>query len=350
MNKNVKLHSDTVSDAQNLNQRLAAFQFPSRARSIWQLANTLVPYALIMVLAYYAMQYSYWLALPLLVLGGGFLIRSFIIFHDCGHRAFFRSRRANDFWGRVTGIITFTPYYYWRRTHAEHHATSGNLDKRGHGDVWTMTVAEYMASPRLRRLQYRLYRNPIFMFLLGPLYITLITHRMVRREANAKDRWSVYGTNVGIAVLVTGISLVIGWKSYLAIQLPILLVGLVAGIWLFYVQHQFEGVYWAREKSWDFVSASLEGGSFYDLPLVLRWFTGSIGYHHVHHLNPRIPNYNLAKCHEEVPTLQQTAAIGIISSLRSLRFRFWDEERGRLIGVRELDRSTNQSEEVPTRS
>lgn len=332
MNRSVSGEAMATPSEKVIRKQLAPFQQPDRKRSIWQIINSIVPYGLLWVGAWYAMGYSYWLALPFIIVAAGFMIRTFIIFHDCGHGSFFRSKKANNFWGTVTGILTFTPYHYWRASHARHHATSANLDQRGFGDVWMMTVKEYQNASKFERLKYRLYRNPLVMFLLGPLFMSLITHRLVRHKANRAERLSVYFTNLGILVMAVGISWAIGWKAYLAIQLPIMFMAQVMGIWLFYVQHQFEGVYWAPQQDWDFVAASLHGGSYYALPKVLNWFTGSIGYHHVHHLNSRIPNYYLAKCHEEVKELQVAPKVGIWKGLKSLGYRLWDEEQNRLVG------------------
>jgi omega-6 fatty acid desaturase (delta-12 desaturase) len=332
-------HQRLATDRQvptDITRTVLAYQKPSRARSIWQLVNTLIPYAATWVAAYYAFQFSFWLALPMIFINGGLMIRTFILFHDCGHQAFFKSKKANDIWGNITGVLTYTPYYYWHRAHAKHHATSANLDKRGYGDVWMMTVDEYLKAPRKERLQYRLYRNPFVMFLLGPLFITLVTHRLVRREARRREKLSVYGTNLGIFLLAIPMIFIMGWKAYLTIQLLTVFFAHVFGIWLFYVQHQFEGVYWSREDGWNFVEASLEGGSFYELPAVLRWFTGNIGYHHVHHLNPRIPNYNLPRCHTEIPALHEIRSVKLFSSLKSLRFRLWDEETKRMVSFGDI--------------
>ncbi len=329
------MHAESSKiDGDKIQRELSKYQHPSNARSIWQLSSTLTLYILAWVVSYFALQYSFWLALPVMLINGGLLIRLFIIFHDCGHGSFFKSSKANNTWGNITGILTFTPYYYWRASHAKHHATSGNLDERGHGDVWMMTVAEYAKAPLKERIEYRLYRNPFIMFLLGPLFLALITNRFVRRKSKPRERYSVYWTNAGIVVIAFVMSMIMGWQNYLLIQIPTLFVALMCGVWLFYVQHQFEDVYWSREQGWDFVTASLEGGSFYDLPIVLRWFTGSIGYHHVHHLNSRIPNYYLAKCHENVPGVSTIKPVTLLSSLKSLTFRLWDEESGRLVGFR----------------
>jgi len=325
-------------DPQKVTEEIYEYQRPTRRQSIWQIVNSIVPYVALWFAAVELMDVSYWLVLPVTILAAGFLVRIFIIFHDCGHGSFFRSKKANDFWGVVTGILTFTPYYYWRASHAKHHATSSNLDQRGHGDVWMMTVGEYMQATRGKRLQYRLYRNPLVMFLLGPLLMLLVSHRMVRRDAKKAERRSVHITNLAVAAIAVSVSLLIGWKAYLIIQSSVLLIAFSAGVWLFYVQHQFEDVYWARGDEWDFVTASLEGGSFYDLPIILRWFTGSIGYHHIHHLNSRIPNYNLARCQKKIDGLESTKAIGFWKSLKSLSYRLWDEEQGKLIGFGEARR------------
>lgn len=324
------------SDTKQLQREMLGYQRPGRWKSNWQIINTLVPFGVLWYLAHLAFDYSVWLALPIIVLLAGFTVRVFIIFHDCGHGSFFRSKRANNIWGMLTGVLTFTPYYKWRDAHARHHFTSGNLDRRGEGDVWMMTMKEYLQASPKERLKYRLYRNPLIMFLLGPLLITLVKNRVSGKNPSRPDRLSVYGTNLAITILITGIILLVGWKAFLFIQLTALFLAHIAGVWLFYIQHQFENVYWERESNWDFVTASLQGGSFYKLPGILRWFSGSIGYHHLHHLNSRIPNYNLVRCHENVVALQQAKAIGFWASLKSMKYRLWDEEAGRLVSFREI--------------
>ncbi len=321
-----------LHDSHDLNQKMFPFQQPGRWRSIHQLANSLIPYVGLWIAMYYVLQYSVWLALPISILAAGFLVRIFIIFHDCGHSSFFKSRIANEVCGVITGILTFTPYHYWRASHARHHATSGNLDKRGHGDVWMMTVTEYASSSRWVRFQYRLYRHPAVMFLLGPLFLLLISYRIPSRNSSRAERLSVHSTNAGILLVAFLLSLAIGFKTYLLIQLPIIFIAFVAGVWLFYVQHQFESVSWTRQRDWDFISASLYGGSFYKLPKILNWFTGSIGYHHVHHVNPRIPNYNLARCHRQIADFRNVISVGMISGLKAFGYRLWDERQKKLIG------------------
>jgi omega-6 fatty acid desaturase (delta-12 desaturase) len=322
------------TDNELIRKALAKHQHPDRWKGIWQLVNTLPPYSALFAGAVIALKISFWLSLPVILLASGFLIRTFIIFHDCGHGSFFKSKRANTFWGIVTGIITFTPYHYWHANHARHHATSGNLSKRGYGDVWMLTVKEYAESSRRERLKYRFYRNPIVMFFLGPLFILLITHRFARRKASRADRISIYVANIGSLVSAAALIALIGWKAYLIVQGLILYFGLVCGVWLFYVQHQYEEVYWSRDSAWDFVKASLEGSSFYDLPRIFRWFTGNIGYHHIHHLNPRVPNYRLVDCHGAVSNNSRVATINLAASLKSLRLHLWDEETGCMISFR----------------
>ncbi|MFH2035514.1 MAG: fatty acid desaturase [Candidatus Zixiibacteriota bacterium] len=330
-------------DRRELLKEMANYQQPTKWKSIWQLANTLIPYGVLYYAAYRSLDYSFLITLPLMILLAGFITRTFIIFHDCGHGSFFNSKRANSFWGNITGILTFTPFHYWRDSHNRHHATSGNLDKRGEGDIWMLTLEEYLEAPRMVRIKYRLYRNPIVMFLLGPLLITLVSNRYAGQGASRSDWLSVTFTNAAIAVIITLTVITLGWKAFLFIQLIPILIAHIGGVWLFYIQHQFEGVYWKRDYEWNFVNASLQGGSFYKLPAVLRWFSGSIGYHHVHHLNSRIPNYNLNRCQKNVKTLQITKPIGIGLSLKSMFFRLWDEENDKLISFREIKRRRYRS-------
>jgi omega-6 fatty acid desaturase (delta-12 desaturase) len=305
---------------------------------VWQLVDTFVPYAALWALMVRTVQLgvSYWITLALAVVAAGFMTRIFIIFHDCGHGSFFASRRANTILGYVCGILTFTPYEDWRHAHGVHHATVGDLDRRGTGDVYVMTVDEYLAAPRLKRIAYRLFRNPLIMFGLGPGAIFLITHRFAHKGAKKHQRYSVYLTNLAIAAIIALASLTIGLRTYVAVQLPIILIGTTVGVWLFYVQHQFEGVYWARHEAWDPMRAALEGASYYKLPKVLQWFTGNIGLHHIHHVRPRIPNYNLQQCYDEVPAMQAVEPLTIRKSLKSLGLHLWDEDQQRLVGFRSL--------------
>jgi omega-6 fatty acid desaturase (delta-12 desaturase) len=328
--------SESLKETADWKKIVAKYQQPSLARASWQIVSTLVPYALLWYVMYLSLSISWWLTAPLAVLAGAFLVRIFIIFHDCGHGSFFKSRGANDVWGFLCGILTFTPYYHWRWEHSLHHATSGDLDRRGTGDVWTMTVQEYLESSRWKRFAYRLARNPIVLFVLAPMYIFLIKHRIPKAEASPRERSSVYWMNLAILGVAVALAAVFGLKAYLLIQLTALVVAGSAGVWLFYVQHQFEGVYWERRDQWDYAAAALQGSSFYKLPRLLQWFSGNIGFHHIHHLSPRIPNYNLEKCHDANPLFQQVKPVTLLSSFKSFTFRLWDEQRRKLVGFRHL--------------
>ena len=315
---------------------VAKYQQPSTGRALWQIINTLVPYASLWYLMYRSLAVSWWLTVPLALLAGAFLVRIFIIFHDCGHGSFFKSRRANDIVGFIAGVLTFTPYYHWRWEHNIHHASAGHLDKRGTGDVWTMTVQEYLESSRWKRFSYRLARNPIVLFVLAPLFLFLVMQRFPAPKANPRERHSVWWMNLAILGFVVGLGWIFGVVAYLLIQLTITMVAGAAGVWMFYVQHQFEDVYWERGDDWDYTAAALQGSSFYKLPGVLQWFSGNIGFHHIHHLSPRIPNYNLQRCHEADPLFQQVKPITLFSSFKSLTFRLWDEKRKKLVGYRRM--------------
>jgi omega-6 fatty acid desaturase (delta-12 desaturase) len=314
---------------------VAAYQRPDLKRSLWQLADSVVPYVALWYLAYRLLAVSFWLALPVEILAAGFMVRVFIIFHDCGHGSFFKSRVANDVVGSITGFLTFTPYYDWRAEHALHHATAGDLDRRGTGDVWTMTVNEYRQASFWRRLGYRLYRNPLVLLAVAPLYVFVLKQRLPRRGAGAREVVSVVVTDLALAVIFGLLFATIGVKKTLLVELPLLAVAGAAGIWLFYVQHQFEWVYWARHDRRDYVAVAMQGSSLYALPRVLQWFAGNIGFHHIHHLSPRIPNYRLPKAFREQPTLQQVDRLTLLSSLRSLRLRLYDETSRRMVGFRE---------------
>lgn len=311
------------------------YQDPNIRKTIWQLINTLVPYVILWVLMILVIDYSYWLVLPMAILAGGLVVRLFIFLHDCGHFSFFKTAQTNHWVGSILGVLVFTPYYNWRQSHAVHHASAGNLDKRGVGDVWTMTVDEFLEAPWWKKLFYRVYRNPLIMFGVGPLLTFLILHRLPSKKFGKRERNSIHWTNLAIVILIALMSWGIGLKNYLLIQLPVIWVASTAGVWMFYVQHQFEGVYWERAQEWDFVKAGLEGSSFYQLPKVLQWFSGSIGFHHIHHLSPRIPNYLLEKCHQE-NKIFQIKPIKLFSSLKSLTFRLWDEKKRQLVNFKYL--------------
>lgn len=320
----------------SLRKEIAPYEKADTKSSMKQLINTIPPFILLWAGAYFSLSVSFWLSLVLSVIAAGFVVRIFIIFHDCCHMSFFKSKKANNIVGTITGIITLFPYEKWKRAHSIHHATSSNLDKRGTGDVWVMTVDEYVAASFWGRLQYRIYRNPIVMFGLGPIYLFLISNRFNRKNPRKKERLNTYLTNASVAVLYTALCLLIGWEAFLAVQLPILFVSGSLGIWLFYVQHQFEDSYFEDESEWDYVKAAIDGSSYYKLPKVLQWVTGNIGFHHVHHLSPKVPNYNLEKVHNSTEPLQQATTITIGSSLKALRFRLWDGENKTFVSFKDI--------------
>ncbi|NQU40868.1 MAG: fatty acid desaturase [Lentisphaerae bacterium] len=315
---------------------VSRYQVSSVARSTCQLVSTLIPYLALLGLMYWSLRWSYLITLLLAIPAAGFAVRLFVLSHDCGHHSFFKSKRWNDLWGSVCAFVVLTPYAYWRNEHARHHATSGNLDRRGVGDIWTLTVSEYLAEPRLVRLVYRLYRNPLVLFCVGPLYLFVIKYRFWAKWAGKADRRSVLLTNLSLVVVLLAIHYTIGLKALLMIQLPVLALASSAGVWLFYVQHQFEDVYWEKTAGWNFFRQAIQGASCYKLPRVLQWFSASIGYHHIHHLNPRIPNYRLEKCHRENDVFQFANVITLWTSLKSLRFRLWDEHSRRMVSLRGL--------------
>jgi len=317
---------------------LSKYEQPNLRRAVWQLLDTVVPYLTLWVLMVLTVHHGfpYWITLALAVVAAGLLVRIFIFFHDCCHGSFFPSRRANRILGYVSGILTFTPYEDWRRAHAGHHATSGDLDRRGTGDVWTLTVREYLAAPKLKRLAYRLVRNRFVMFGLAPACLSLILQRIPHRMAGKRECYSVIFTDLAIAAIIGVASVTIGVRTYLMIQLPIMLIAGTIGVWLFYVQHHYEGVYWARHQDWDPMRAALEGSSYYKLPGMLQWVTGNIGLHHIHHLRPRIPNYNLQQCYDDMPVMQAVEPLTIRRSLKSLRMNLWDEKEHKLVSFRSM--------------
>jgi omega-6 fatty acid desaturase (delta-12 desaturase) len=323
----------------NWAQRLARFREPSNVRSIVELAVTAAPLVVLWSAAWLACHLGYgWLSLLIALPAAGFLVRLFMIQHDCGHGAFFRHRLANDWTGRILGVLTMTPYDFWRRTHAAHHATSGNLDRRGIGDIDTLTVREYLERSRFARLRYRLYRHPAIMFGLGPAYLFLIQHRLPvgLMRAGWQPWLSAMATNAGIALAAGVLIWLIGLWPFLLVHAPIMLLAASIGVWLFYVQHQFEHTTWHQDGDWTMHEAALHGSSHYDLPPVLRWFTANIGIHHVHHLCSRIPYYRLPRVLRAYPQLGDIGRIGLLESVRCVRLTLWDEQRQRLVSFRDL--------------
>lgn len=327
-----------VLDKNRLRKTVKQYAVPDRRRSIWQVSNTLIPYFALFYLMLRSAAISYWLTLALSIPTAGFMIRTFIIFHDCGHGSFFKSRKANTVLGNITGILTFTPYQRWKHDHAIHHATAGDLDRRGIGDVGTWTVEEYLEAPLWKKIGYRIMRNPLILFTIGAVIVFAFVQRVPLASQGKRERASVWWTNLALAVMIGLLTWTFGWKTYLLVQGLILLLGTSVGVWLFYVQHNFEGTYWERHDRWDYFMASMKGSSFYQLPAVLQWFSGNIGFHHIHHLSAKIPNYNLPKCYRENPIFQ-VKPITLLSSLRSLRLRLWDEKNHRMVGWRVLKRN-----------
>jgi len=324
----------TSAEARSWRERLSPFAQPDTRRAALSLATSVVPY-LALTVAIYLLLGSSPLALLLAIPAAAFLVRSFIVFHDCSHGSFLASRRANLWLGRSIGLLLYSPFHRWRHDHAVHHASSGNLDQRGTGDVRTLTIAEYRALSRRGRLGYRLLRNPLVMFGLGPIVAMVIGPRIVAKDARPRMRRSVLATDLALAVVVGTLVWLIGWRDYLLVLgLPAVLAGSV-GIWLFYVQHQFEDAYWDGDEGWSFTDAALRGSSYLRLPAVLRFCTGNIGYHHVHHLNARIPSYNLKRAHDAIPALHDVPTLTLIDGVRSTRLKLYDERSGRLVGFRE---------------
>ena len=315
----------------------SAYARPDLRKSTWQLLNTLVPYFLLLALMGHTVRqgFPYVVTLLLAVAAAGLFARMFIFFHDCTHGSFLTTPRWNRNLGYLLGILTFTPFHDWRRSHAGHHITAGDLDRRGFGDITLMTVEEYRTAPFLKRLSYRLYRHPLIMFGIGPGYYFLLRNRYPSKGAKRIDFISVMATNLAIAAIIVTAVLTIGFKTYLLVQLPVVLMAATLGIWLFYIQHQYQGVYWARHDQWDAWRVAMEGASFYRLPAPLHWITGNIGFHHVHHMRPGIPNYNLQQCYREVPQLQEVKPVTLLASLDSLRQNLYDEEQRRMVSFKE---------------
>ncbi len=316
----------------------AKFSQSDTKKAVWQLINTLIPYGFLWAVMIYLVKhnYPYWSILLLSFLAAGFLVRIFIFFHDCCHNSFFKSPRANRITGYITGLLTFTPFEKWQRSHAIHHATAGDLDKRGTGDVWTMTVEEYRQAPLRTRLGYRLYRNPLVMFGLGPIFTFLLENRIFNKSAKKQEKKSVIYTNIALLLIIIIFSLTLGLREYLMIQLPIIYFAGILGIWLFYVQHQFENVYWARHDQWDPIKAALEGSSYYKLPKILQWFSGNIGLHHIHHIRSNIPNYNLQASYNAIPVFQQVKPLKFFESLKCLGLKLYDEKKKVMVGFSKI--------------
>lgn len=317
------------------------------SKAILQIVNSVLPYVFLWGLMIWSLHISYFLTLFFGIFASLFLVRIFILFHDCGHNSLFPSLKANRIAGFIFGVLAFTPSEQWWRSHAIHHATSGNLDKRGTGDVITLTVEEYLSKNWIERTGYRLFRYPLVMFLLGPIYMFLIANRIPKMKLGKREAWFQLWHNLALAALIAVISIFIGFKNYVLIQLPVIWLAGLLGIWLFFVQHQYEGVYWMRSAKWDYVTAALEGASFYELPRILQWFSGNIGFHHIHHLNPSIPNYNLEACHQGSEIFQTyPIKIHLFEGLRSIGLDLIDEENNRLISFSELKNYRMEKQQI----
>ncbi|WP_031422124.1 MULTISPECIES: fatty acid desaturase [unclassified Exiguobacterium] len=319
-----------------LRKHVSPFEKSDIRISVRQMINTILPFLVSWFLAYQLLSVSIFLTLPFTLIAAGFVVRMFIIFHDCTHGSFFKNKKANAIVGTITGVLTLFPYEKWKREHAIHHASSGNLDKRGVGDIWVMTIEEYIEASKWTRLKYRLYRHPLVMFGLGPLWLILVTSRFNRKDARKKERQNTYLINISLVVLYSALIYLIGWQAFLIVQGTTMFIAGVLGIWLFYVQHTFEDSYFEDEQEWDYVKAAIEGSSYYELPKVLQWVTGNIGFHHVHHLSPRVPNYHLEKAHTSTPPLQRATTIGLFSSLKSLRYKLYDANNKTFVTFREV--------------
>ena len=315
---------------------ISRYNKPDPLKSWWQIINSVGPYIVLWILMIKTIDISYWLTLLLSVLAAGFMIRIFIIFHDCGHGSFFKSKQLNKIVGIITGLIVFTPYHKWHKEHHIHHQTVGNLDKRGTGDVNTLTVNEYLALSRWKKFAYRFYRNPLFLFGVAPILLFTIQHRFTKKYMTVNEKLKVHLSSLALVVAILLLMVLIGWKTYLLIQLPILYIATVHGVWLFYVQHQYRDVLWTNTDNWNYKTTALMGSSWFKLPWLLNWFTGNIGYHHIHHLSPSVPNYNLKKCHKENQMFREVKPITFFTAFESLFLRLYDEKRSLMVRFSEI--------------
>ena len=322
---------------------LAPYARPQLGRSVLDISTSVVTYLGLLVAMSFLLDVSYWLVLAASVPAAGFLVRTYIVFHDCAHGSFLPWSKANEWLGAACGLLVFTPFQRWRHQHAVHHASSGDLDRRGVGDVPTLTVAEYEALPRHRRRGYRLVRNPIVMFGLGPIWAMILAPRFVSRGERSRIRRSVWRTNLALAAVIRLSCWLLGWESVLLVEMPSALLAGSIGVWLFHVQHQFEDTYWQSSDSWSFDDAALKGSSYLRLPKVLQFFTGSIGLHHVHHLSTQIPNYNLQRAHDAYPVFQQVPTLSFWDGMSCVKLKLWDEEHGRLVTFRQARAGREQT-------
>jgi omega-6 fatty acid desaturase (delta-12 desaturase) len=317
-------------------EAVARHEQPSLRRSLFDLATSIVPYLALSVAMYLCLEVSVWITLVLAVPAAGFLLRTFIVFHDCAHGSFLPGKRANLWVGRLAGLLVFQPFANWRHNHAVHHGSSGDLDRRGTGDIATLTVEEYLSRPWKSRLGYRLFRSPVVMFGIGPIWSLMIGPRIWSKKMRPRQRRSVIVTNLALALLIAPIVLLVGAQAWLLVQIPTAVLAGTLGVFMFYVQHQFEDVYWESSEQWSYADAALKGSSYLKLPKPFQFFTGNIGLHHVHHLSAKIPNYNLQRAHDESTILREVPVLGVGDGLRAIRLKVIDRQSGRLLTWREV--------------
>ncbi len=342
---------DTIKpNTQNLQKTVKPYTEINEAKSWWQVANTVIPLMISCILAYKTQSISYLLSFGFTVLGSLFIVRTFILMHDCGHGTLFKNKKTRDFVGTITGILCSTPYKQWSREHAAHHQDSGNLDKRGRGDVWTMTLEEYRKATWVEKLQYYLYRHPFVTFVIGPIFIFQFRHRFTLKTDRAEEKQNVYLTNIALVLMGIGFTALIGFKSFFIIAAPMLYMAELMGCLLFFVQHQYEDVYWKTTSDWNYNVAALEGCSYLKLPAVLQWFSGNIGFHHIHHLNHRVPNYNLQACYEENEVFQNPTVLTMKDIISCINMKIYDEQHGRLLTWKQAKIRLKQIQEEATQS
>lgn len=334
----------------DIRKRLAPSRQSDAKIAIWQLVSTITMLAGLVWLMAISLSVGYWLSLLIAIPAAGMLVRLFIIQHDCGHGSFFRSQKANHYVGSALSLFTLTPYYQWRHSHALHHATHGDLDHRGDGDVHTLTVNEYNALSPMKKFGYYLYRHPIVMFGLFPTLLFLVSFRSTIGTPREKhrERASVHMLNLAIFACIVAGCYYFGIANFFMIYLPVIIFASTIGVWMFYVQHQFDPNYWQRHEEWNRVHASLQGSSYYRLPKILQWFTGNIGLHHIHHLDSRIPNYRLQSCLDQNRDLLEVPPLTIASSFRCVNLKLWDEEKQRMVGFKEAKAARQASQKETT--
>jgi omega-6 fatty acid desaturase (delta-12 desaturase) len=323
---------------------IAPYEQPRVGRSVGEAATSLLPYVVLTAAMYLLLDVSYLLVLAIALPASGFLVRTFIVFHDCTHGSFLPSKRGNTWLGVACGLMVYSPFHAWKHEHAMHHATSSDLDRRGVGDVDMVTVREYREMSRAGRLGYWLVRNPLVMLGLGPIWALAIQPRFSQGSGRPLDRRSIVYTDLALVLLVGALIWLVGWQAYLLVQLPTIMLAGAAGVWLFYVQHQFDDAYWERRDGWSYADAALKGSSYLKLPKVLQFFSGNIGLHHVHHLSARVPNYNLQRAHDDNPFFHDVPTLSLWDGVKALRLKLWDEDSGRLVTFAAARRSGKQAD------